>query len=67
MKRIHITINEARALLILNEFLQSEQVEGSHRFNDYLPMIEAGIASIAQKYMDAPRPAFDPLVQRHTA
>jgi hypothetical protein len=66
MKRITLTISEARALLILNEFLQNEHVEGSHRFNDHLPLIETGIASLTQKWMDAPT-NYDPLVTRYTA
>jgi hypothetical protein len=49
MKQISLNIQEMRALLILNEYLQAQQVDGSHRFLDYLPMIETALHSIDHK------------------
>lgn len=49
MKTLTLTLAETRALLILNEYLQAHQVEGSHRFNDYLPLIETALDSISTK------------------
>lgn len=52
MKTITLTIEETRAVLILNEYLQAQQVDGSHRFMDYLPMIERALASISNQIVD---------------
>ncbi len=49
MKQITLTLIEARALRILNEYVQAHQVDGSHRFLDYLPMIETALHSIDHK------------------
>ena len=53
MKQINLTISEQRALLILNEYLEAGQVDGSHRFMDYLPMIERSLASIVDQLQPA--------------